>query len=112
MKHPEYDRSKYTVWALPHPLVLNWVLNPGLAVNELLLGQRLPRVMLIDKTSDKPFVERTFVPCPHCGVIHDGRLWGKASAFGRWFGVVCPACGENFLMKKKPSEPNADIGEP
>jgi len=94
MNYPEYDRDKYTIWALPHPLILHWVLNPGLAFNELIFGQRMPTVTLIDKTIDKPLMERTFVPCPHCGVFHEGRLWGKPNAFGHWFGYVCPSCGK------------------
>jgi len=94
MNYPEYDRNKYTVWALPHPLLLHWVLNPGLAINELILGQRIPKVTLIDKTLDKPFMERGFIPCPSCGTIHESRLWAKKNAFGHWFGYVCPSCGE------------------
>src|ERR1041385_1795941 len=93
---PNYDRSKFTVWAWPHPMILQWVINPGLAFNELFLGQRLPKVTLVEKHSDKPLVERTYVPCPHCTAMHDGRLWGKGNAFGHWFGYVCPACGENI----------------
>ena len=77
-------------------MILQWVINPGLAFNELFLGQRLPKVTLVEKHSDKPLVERTYVPCPHCTAMHDGRLWGKGNAFGHWFGYVCPACGENI----------------
>lgn len=97
MKHPEYDRSKFKVWALPHPLILHWVLNPGLAFNELVLGQRLPRVTLIDRTSDEPLRDRTYVPCPHCSSLHNSRVaraaWGS---FGNWFGFVCPNCKKDI----------------
>ena len=92
MKYPEYDRNKYTVWALPNPMIWHWVLNPGLAFNELLLGQRIPKVMLIDRTSDQPLILRTYVPCPHCGTLHSGLLWGKGNAFGHWYGYLCPTC--------------------
>jgi hypothetical protein len=92
MKHPEYNPAHFTVWALPHPFVLHWVINPGLAFNELILGQRLPKVILIDNRSDKPLFERTYVPCPQCGTLHDSRLWGKWNAFGHWFGFLCPTC--------------------
>ena len=92
MKRTDFDRSKYTVWALPHPLILLWVVNPGLAFNELVLGQRIPKVILIDKQSDKPMLERSIVPCPQCGAMNDARLWGKGNAFGHWFGIICPAC--------------------
>jgi len=94
MKHPEYDRSKYTIWVLPHPLLLHYILNPGIAFNELILGQRIPKVTLIDNTIDKPLMERAFIPCPSCGELHDARLWAKKNAFGHWFGYVCPTCGE------------------
>ena len=93
MNRPEYDRNKYTIWALPHPLILHFVLNPGIAFNELILGQRMPKVTLIDNTIDKPLMERTFVPCPHCEKLHDSRLWGSKNRFGHWFGYVCPSCG-------------------
>ena len=90
----QYDKNRFTIWALPHPLVLVWVLFPGAILNELILGQRLPKVMLTDKESDKPWMERTYVPCPHCETLNDSRLWGKGNifAFGHWFGLVCPSC--------------------
>ncbi len=71
------------------------MLNSGLAINELILGQRVPEIMLIDQTSDKPFMERTYVPCPTCGTNHDGRTWSTQNntAFKNWFGLYCPNCG-------------------
>ncbi len=92
----KYDENKYKVWKLPHPLVLHWVINPGVAINEVFLGQRLPKVMLIDKTSKAPLAERSYVPCPSCGELHDARLWSKLNAFGHWFGYVCPACKQKI----------------
>jgi hypothetical protein len=53
--------------------MLHWILNPGLAINELILGQRVPKVRLEDKTIDKPRIERVLIPCPHCETLHDGR---------------------------------------
>ena len=88
----QYDKNRFKIWAFPHPLVLFWVLFPPLIFNELLLGQRSPKVMLIDKESDKPLLERTYVPCPHCETLNDGRLWAKWNALGHWFGLVCPSC--------------------
>ena len=90
----QYDKNRFKIWALPHPLILHGILNPGLIVNELILGQRLPKVMLIDKESDKPWMERTYIPCPHCETLNDHRLWAKWNAFGHWFGIVCPSCHE------------------
>lgn len=77
-------------------MVLHWILNPGLAINELLLGQRIPKIHLEDKTSNKPRVERTIVPCPHCKELHDGRTWSthNGTAFKNWFGLYCPNCGK------------------
>lgn len=89
----EFDRHRYAVWKLPHPLLLHWVLNPGLAINELLLGQRIPAVSLVDRHVKGPLVERTRVPCRECGSLHDGRLWSGKNAFGHYFGLVCPDCG-------------------
>ena len=86
----QYDKNRFKVWSLPHPLVLHWVLNPVIMFNELILGQRLPKVALVDKESDKP--RTTYIPCPHCETLNDSRLW--ANAFGNWFGFVCPSCHE------------------
>ncbi len=89
----DYDKEKYKAWKLPHPLLLHWIINPGLAFNELILGQRIPKLTLIDKTSSAPLTERSYVPCPECGALNDGRLWSKGNAMGHWFGYVCPKCG-------------------
>ena len=88
----QYDKNRFKIQAVPHPLVLQWILNPALIFNELILGQRIPKVMLIDEESDKPLIERTYVPCPHCETLNDSRLWGKRNSFGHWFGFVCPNC--------------------
>ena len=88
----QYDKNRYQIWALPHPLVLIWILNPFAIINELILGQRLPKLTLIDEESDAPFAERNYIPCPHCETLNDARIWTKANAFGHWFGFVCPNC--------------------
>ena len=88
-----FDTNKYNVWTWKNPLVLHWILNPGLAFNELILGQRVPKIMLIEK-SDKPLVERSYVPCPHCGTIHSALKWSpqNRTAFKNWFGLYCDHC--------------------
>lgn len=88
------DRTKYKVWDRKNFNVIHFMLNPGLAINELILGQRVPKIMLIDQTSDKPLMERTYVPCPHCGIYHDGRTWSQQNktAFKNWFGLYCSNC--------------------
>lgn len=88
----QYDKNRYKIWALPHPLILFWILHPVAIINELIMGQRFPKVMLIDEESHGPFAERTYIPCPHCETLNDGRIWGKGNAFGHWFGLVCPNC--------------------
>ncbi|MYB96082.1 hypothetical protein F4054_18280 [Candidatus Poribacteria bacterium] len=60
----QYDENRFEIWALPHPLILFYIVFPGAIVSELIFGQRLPKVMLIDKESDKPWMERTYIPCP------------------------------------------------
>ena len=92
----EFDEDKYKVWKLPNPMMLHWVINPALAVNELILGQRFPKVMLIDKDSDAPLVEKQYVPCPHCKTIHNGMLWSKKASFANWFGLFCPTCEKSI----------------
>ncbi len=88
----QYDKNRFKIRALPHPLVLHWVLNPVVMFNELIFGQRLPKVTLIDKKSDKPQQEGSYIPCPHCETLNDSRLWAKGNAFEHWFGFVCPSC--------------------
>lgn len=77
-----------------HVLIIHWLLNPGLCVNELILGQRIPKVTLICQECSEPSADRSYVPCRECGVLHLGRLWRKRLAFGHWFGLVCPTCGK------------------
>ena len=88
----QYDKNRFKIWALPHPLVLFCVLNPAIMFKELILGQRLPKVTLIDEKSDRPFFQRCYIPCPHCETLNDSRLWAKWNGFGHWFGFVCPSC--------------------
>jgi len=90
-----FDTNKYKVYTRKHWMILHYILNPGLAFNELILGQRIPKMMLGDKTSDKPRMERCYVPCPHCHTLRDGRTWStdNGTAFKNWFGLYCTNCG-------------------
>jgi hypothetical protein len=90
-----FDEKKYKVYTWKNWMMLHWIINPGLAINELVFGQRVPKIMLVDKTMDKPYVERQFVPCPHCNTIHDARIWSNecATGFRNWFGLYCTNCG-------------------
>ena len=90
-----YDKNKYRKIDWKHIMMLHWVINPGIMFNELALGQRVPRVMLQERSREKPWIERFKVPCPHCETIHDGRTWSihNKTAFKNWFGLYCSACG-------------------
>ena len=92
----EFSKDKWKIYTWKNWMMIHWILNPGLAFNELILGQRVPKLSLVDKTSDKPLLERSYVPCPHCDEIHDHRIWSnqKNTGFKNWFGLYCPNCGE------------------
>jgi hypothetical protein len=90
----EFDKEKFKVYSWKNWMMLHWLLNPGLVINELILGQRIPKISLEDKISDKPRMERSFIPCPHCKTLHDGRTWStqNRTAFKNWFGLYCTNC--------------------
>lgn len=90
-----YDPALYKIWTWKHPFVLHFILNPGLAFNELVLGQRVPQIMLIEKNSKLSLVERSYVPCPHCHTLHSSMKWSPQNntAFGNWYGLYCDHCG-------------------
>lgn len=90
-----FDTKKYKVYTWKNWMMLHWVINPGLAFNELVLGQRMPLVSLEDLSSTKMRAERMVIPCPHCQTMHDGRTWSteQGTAFRNWFGLYCPSCG-------------------
>lgn len=82
------ETEQYTLRKWYHWFNLNWILNPGLALNELILGQRIAAKVSIDKyDSDKKYVK-----CPHCGEMHDLYLWNTYSPYRNWFGLYCPSC--------------------
>jgi hypothetical protein len=91
-----YDENKYKLWSWKHPMVLFWIINPGLSINELIFGQRIPKLMLEEKNSKKILSERTFVPCPHCNTVHAGMKWSgqNKTAMQNWFGLYCDHCGK------------------
>jgi len=92
----QYDKNKYKLWSWKHPMVLHWIINPGLVINELLFGQRVPKIMLEEKGVKKPLGERTYVPCPHCNTLHQGMKWSgqNKTAMKNWFGLYCDHCGK------------------
>lgn len=92
----DIDEEKYEIWNWRTFSFFHWIVNPGIVINELLFGQRIPKVMLIEKQSDKPLMERTHVPCSHCETLHDGVVWShkNKNVFRNWFGLYCPTCGK------------------
>lgn len=80
-------------WALPNLMLVHWLLNPALVVNEIVLGQRVPRTTYFCIKCDAPLFLRQYVRCSACGKFHHGLLWGRGNALGHWFGMFCPACG-------------------
>jgi len=59
-------------------------------------NKTIPKVMLIEREGDKPFFERSLVPCPHCGTLHNGLKWSfqNKTAFKNWYGFYCDNCGK------------------
>ena len=89
-----YDKTKYRKIDWKHFMMFHWIINPGLMINELIFGQRVPMVMLMERNTKKAWAERFKVPCPHCNNIHDNRTWNltNKTMFKNWFGLYCPAC--------------------
>lgn len=77
-------------------MYLHWVLNPGLVFNELVLGQRLPKIMYVCKSCDTGVGLRSYVHCSGCDTFHPGLIWSKENALGNWLGYVCPKCGSEI----------------
>src|SRR5262245_24481146 len=93
-KCPKCGGGQASRWALPHPLLLHWIVNPGLVVNEILLGQCVARETYFCETCPGAKPTRAYLGCPRCGTWHPGSLWGNKRAFGHWLGYVCPTCGQ------------------
>jgi len=93
---PKCGGRNFKLWKLPNPAILHWVLNPGLAFIELVLGLRIPKLMLICQDCQGPLCDRGYVPCPHCHTMNHGLTWSKGRGFGNWLGYVCPSCGRRI----------------
>ena len=90
----KYDKEKYKILGWKNLLILHWIINPGLAVNELIFGQTIPKVMLIEREGKKSYYQRSLIPCPHCGEMHSGLRYSaqNKTAFKNWFGYYCDNC--------------------
>lgn len=91
-----YNEEKYKIRNWKSPVILHWIINPGLVINELLLGQTIPKVILIEREKEKSLYQRSLVPCPHCGTLHNGLKWSaqNRTAFKNWLGYYCDNCKE------------------
>lgn len=98
----KYDKEKYKIWDWKSPVILHWIINPGLVINELILGQTSPKVILIEREGEKPFYQRSLVPCPHCGELHSGLKYSaqNKTAFKNWFGFYCDNCKEIIPVQR------------
>lgn len=90
---PTCQSAVYGTWAFPHPLIVHWVLNPGLAVNEVLLGQRIPKITYYCKACGSETTYIRYYRCPECDRFHEEAIWTGSNGFGHWLGVICPDCG-------------------
>jgi hypothetical protein len=93
---PKCGGHNIKVRKLPNPAMLFWVLNPGLAFNELVLGQRIAKAQLFCNDCAGSLVKRNYVHCPHCNAMIHGQSWSGEYAFGNWLGLVCPHCGKRI----------------
>lgn len=93
---PKCGSTNLTTWSIKHPIILHWVLNPGLAINELVLGQRIPSVTYVCRDCPGTLEQRYFVACASCKGCFPATLWQGKAILGNWLGVVCPGCGSNY----------------
>jgi hypothetical protein len=65
---PKCSSRQYTTWDPTHLVIRHWILNPGIAVNELVLDQRMPEVMYICRIARNRSVtgHTSFAPAPIC----------------------------------------------
>ena len=69
-----------------------WILSPGQAVNELLLGQRVAAQYYECLYCDLPRIRRTYSHCRNCAYTFIPGVAKKSDGFGHWFGLFCPNC--------------------
>ena len=87
------DGRRFKVLKLLNPLLIHWVLNPSLAFNELVFGQRIPREILIEQDVPGDLIARQHVQCPACGTLTSWARYKAAGLqFGLYRGIPCQAC--------------------
>ncbi len=90
---PQCGGNACKLQTLPHLVLIHWLLNPGLVINEILLGQRIPRTSYTCIKCDRDLVLRQYYQCSQCGAFLSATLWARGNALGHWFGLFCPDCG-------------------
>lgn len=75
---------------------MHYILNPGLAFNELLLGQRMPKTILTCKACTTSLPNRSYVFCDSCGALHGLDVQKQFFGFGNYFGIYCPGCSKEI----------------
>lgn len=78
----------------PHFNYVHWALNPGLAINEIVMGLRIAKTTFVCTGCTTPLFERCYLHCPRCNKFQTGLLWGKPNHLWHWFGLICPDCGD------------------
>jgi len=59
------DKVKNKIRTWKNTEMMFGIINPIVIIKELIWGQRVPKVMLIDRESSKPFSEKIVILCPH-----------------------------------------------
>ncbi len=85
---PMCGAEEFDLLGPDHPTMRHWVWNPGLAFNELVLGQRVPREVRECRRCGTQSID-----CDDCDRPIDAAEWRASSQFGRWRGLECPRCG-------------------
>lgn len=85
---------RFKVWKMPNILLVHWVINPGLAINELVFGQRIPKKTYIEQdTKVKSFLERQYLYCENCQKLTNARVYKDAGLqFRLYHGIPCMRC--------------------
>ncbi|MFA7172953.1 MAG: hypothetical protein WC340_05985 [Kiritimatiellia bacterium] len=91
---PICDSPNVATYSWKHPLMLHWIINPGLAFNEVFLGQRLPSISYVCRDCKLPLPKRNWIICPHCSETTMATVWMGKHSFCHWLGVMCPHCGK------------------
>tara|TARA_R110002072_G_scaffold136285_1_gene278573 strand:+ start:13276 stop:14100 length:825 start_codon:yes stop_codon:yes gene_type:complete len=84
---PECRSEEFDIKTWRSGVMMHWILNPGLAFNELVLGQRVPRELRTCR-----HCSTASVGCPHCHRSIHGAHWADKNAFGNYSGLRCPSC--------------------